>query len=132
MSNGKVNIEDIPLISFKDAENFEVSKPHPHLPRTKEHKKLQRKKLRLILSKGSFFAIGLLAVLVGCVLLLSFKHDDVTEMCLIDDGEANATNSSSSSTLVLPSNLVPPTTSMPRPTTTVSNLFEMTTIFIHQ
>ena len=104
--NGEVGV---PLVSFEDAEHFDTSETHSATPSLLKER--SRKRLRLFLSKGVFYAIGLLLVAVGCVLLLSFRHDDVTEMCMLD-GEANYTIAS-------PSSLAPSATVIvPSPTST--------------
>ena len=117
MINDDIIIDEVPLISFKDAEDFETSEPHPQLS---ERSRLFRKKMILFLSKGSFFAVGLLAVVVGCVFLLSFQHEDVTEMCTLGEED-------NSSAIVPAGSLTPPTPSMPLPTSTLTNQYQLTT-----
>ena len=77
-------IEEVPLVSFEDAERLDSSEPGPPLFVVEDRSKVFRKRMKLFLSKGVFFAAGLLLVVVGCVLVLTFHHEDVTEMCTLD------------------------------------------------
>ena len=82
--NGDITIEEVPLISFEDAERLDSSEPGPPLFVVEDRSKVFRKRVKLFLSKGVFFTAGLLLVMVGCVLVLTFHHEDVTEMCTLD------------------------------------------------
>lgn len=125
LSNGDIPVkeeEEIPLISFEDPELLDpTNKPHP--PATKERRELFRKRLLLLLSKGVVFALGALLFAAGCVLLVSFRHGDVDEMCALDDGHnityGNFNNSSFSHSLGLSS-----LTTLPSPTSTVTSQFD--------
>lgn len=116
MSDGNIIVEEAPLLSFEDAERFVTTETHPPPPPppstlSKERSGLFRKRLWLFLSKGLFYAIGLLLVAVGGILVFAFQHSDVTEMCTLN-GETN-----SSLTIVSPTIFVPATTiTMPSPT----------------
>ena len=117
MSNGNIIVEEVPLVSFEDVERFDMTETHrpPQSSLSKERSRLFRKRLWLFSSKGLFYAIGLLLVAVGGILVFAFQHSDVTEMCTLD-GETN----SSSTIIVSPSIFAPPTTvTMPSPTATL-------------
>ena len=103
MSNGDVTVEEVPLVSFEDAERFDTTETHPPPSLTQEQRRLFRKRLWLFLSKGLFYGIGLLLVAAGGILVFAFQHSDVTEMCTLD-GETN------SSLTISPSIFVPATT----------------------
>ena len=118
MNGGNIIVEEVPLVSFEDAEHFDTTETHRLSPSSslKEHSRLFRKRLWLFSSKGLFYAIGLLLVAVGAILMFTFQHSDVTEMCTFD-GETN----SSSTIFISPSIFAPPTTvSMPSPTATLT------------
>ena len=107
LSNGDIikEEEEFPLISFEDPELLEPTngfKPHP--PPAKEHRELLRKKLKLLLSKGVFFGLGALLFAAGCVLVVSFQHGNVDEMCILDGG--HTTNATASAVSVLPSTVL--------------------------
>ena len=125
LSNGDIPVkeeEEIPLISFEDPELLDsTNKPHP--PETKEPGELFRKRLLLLLSKGVFFALGAMLFAAGCILFVSFRHGDVDEMCVLDDGHnityGNFNNSSFSHSLGLSS-----LATLPSPTSTVTSQFD--------
>ena len=84
MSNGDVSVieeeeEELPLISFEDAELLDSgNKLHPPPPMM-ERNRVFRKRLTLLSSKGLFYGIGALLFVAGCILLTSLRHNDVTE-----------------------------------------------------
>ena len=69
------------------------------------------------MSKGVFFGLGALLFAVGCVLVVSFQHGNVDEMCVLDGG--HTTNATASAVSLLPSTvLVTSTPDHPSPTRT--------------
>ena len=113
----------MPLISSEEsAEHLELNKCDQKL---KSYSKLCRtnSKLKLFLSKGLLCALGVLLFAAGCILLVSFQHSDVDEMCLLDNGYVSITNGTSTSVV----STIPPASSMvlttlPSPTSTESTL----------
>lgn len=124
LSNGDISVveeEELPLISFEDAELLDSgNKPHPPPP-MKERNRLLRNRLTLLSSKGLFYGVGVLLFVAGCILLASLRHDDVTEMCMLD--EVQTMNCSSVST-TSPSSSFVFTSSFPSPTSTPPNQFQ--------
>ena len=80
------------ILSEESTEHLELNKCHP---KVKRYSNLCRtnSKLKLFLSKGLLCALGVLLFAVGCVLLVSFQHSDIDEMCSLDNGYV--TNSTS-------------------------------------
>lgn len=114
-----LSVKGAPLISFEDAERVDSKSRLPRLL-LKQHSDHFQMKMKLFLTKGSLYVLGLVLVLVGCVLLLSFRHDDVTEMCTLPD-YVNYSSSIVHSTNSL--QLFSATySSIPSPTTTVINM----------
>ena len=102
MNNGGDNIIGVPLISFEDVEHENPrDKPHPSSQSSSkaEH---SNKKMKLFLSKGLFYVLGVLLFAVGCVLLVSFQHADVAEMCTLDGAASDNSSTSSILTSVSP------------------------------
>ena len=124
LSNGNITIteeEELPLISFEDPDLLEpAALSQPHHPSRKEHsRELFRKRLKLLLVKGLFFGLGAVLFAAGCILVVTFRHGDIDEMCTLDDEHtANVTVTAS----VLPSS-VGFTSALPSPTSTLTDHF---------
>ena len=129
-SNGDIAIiKEVSLISFEDPEFLELdsaNKPHP--PVAKERRELFRKRLKLVLSKGLFFALGALLFAAGCIFAVLFQHSDINEMCMLDDRHAiNDTSAVSVSPNMSIVNVF--TSTLPSPTATLTEQLQTLTKF---
>ena len=90
----------MPLISTEEAvERLELNnRHHPQVKRTISIVCRTNSKLKLFLSKGLLCGLGVLVFVAGCILLVTFQHGDVDEMCASGDGySATGTNVTSTS-----------------------------------
>ncbi len=121
LGNGGITIteeEELPLISFEDPELLDSALSQPsHPPPTQERRERFRKGLRLLLVKGLFFCLGALLFAAGCILVVSFQHGDVDEMCALDD---EYTTNITATASVLPSSVLF-NSALPSPTSTLTD-----------
>lgn len=124
LSNGNITIteeEELPLISFEEPDLLDpsASSQPPHASIKEHSRELFRKRLKLLLVKGLFFGLGAVLFAAGCILVVTFRHGDVDEICTLDDEHtANVTVTAS----VLPSSVVFNST-LPSPTSTLTDHF---------
>ena len=128
--------EAAPLISSEEvAKHLESNKCHSQVKRGSRvwHCRVNSK-FKLFLSKGLLCALGVLLFAVGCVLLVSFPHSEVDEICSLDN-EYYATNATSTSTsysavsITSPASNMVLTSALPSPSSTLTDQFQTSTSF---
>lgn len=123
----------MPLISSEEVtERLESNKCHSQVKRGSTVCRVNSK-FNLFLSKGLLCALGVLLFAVGCVLLVSFPHSEVDEMCSLDNEYAtNGTSTSASYSAVSitsPASSVVLTSTLPSPSSTLTDQFQTSTSF---
>ena len=126
--------EAVPLISSEEvAKHLESNKCHSQVKRGSRVCRVNSK-FKLFLSKGLLCALGVLLFAVGCVLLVSFRHSEVDEMCSLDN-EYYATNGTSTGTSYSAVSVTSPASNMvlisalPSPSSTLTDQFQASTSF---
>ena len=80
--NGELDIEEVPLVSHQDVEEDFTIMGSPSM----KQDNIRRIRLRLLLTKGTVFAVGFLVLIIGALLAGLFPHGGRFEsVCIVNN-----------------------------------------------
>ena len=83
VADGEMEIEEVPLVSHQDVEERTTTATESS---SREHNSVKRTRLRLLLTKGSVFTVGILVLIIGAILAGVFPHGGRLESdCIVNN-----------------------------------------------
>ena len=83
VADGEMEVEEVPLVSHQDVEERTTTATESS---SREHNSVKRTRLRLLLTKGSVFTVGILVLIIGAILAGVFPHGGSLESdCIVNN-----------------------------------------------